>query len=320
MTAEVELPGGFRAGHATDREGWTGCTVVLAPDEGAVAGGEVRGGGPGTRETDLLSPAAGARDVHAVALCGGSAFGLAAADGVTSWLHERGIGYRTRPGFVVPLVPAAVVFDLPVGGRPARPGSADGRAACEAAASVVERGSVGAGTGCSVGKLLGPDGWTKGGVGAATERVGEATVCALAVVNAIGDVLGADGSVLAGPWRDGRMHATADLLRAAGAPADLSAREATTLACIVTDARLTKTEAWLVARAASAGVARAVDPSATVHDGDAVFCLASGRAQVDVLTLSVLAAHAVTAAIRDAVRSATGAPGCPSLAERLATA
>ena len=323
------LPNGFTAGHWTDLQGGTGCTVLLAP-EGTVASAEVRGGGPGTRETDLLSPAANAPGIQALLLTGGSAFGLAAADGVGAWLVERGRGYPTRAG-LVPLVPAAVVYDLPFGDPAARPDAAAGRAACEAAVADPERGTVGAGTGCTVGKLLvaaAEDpmsaewediGATKGGVGLASDRLGAATVTALAVVNAFGNVLSEDASVLAGTWRDGRWIGVEEMLRA-GFAAPPTAREATTLVAIATDAALTKTEAWLVARAASAGVARAVDPVATAVDGDAVFCLASGEHPAHPIALSVLAAHVVSAAIRDAVRSATGLHGCPSASERVASA
>lgn len=305
------LPAGFTAGHWTDRSGWTGCTAVLAP-EGCVAAGEVRGGGPGTRESDLLSPATAARGVQAVLLTGGSAYGLAAADGVVRHLAERGRGHPTRAG-IVPLVPAAVIYDLPLGDREARPGPEAGYAACEAAAPQLERGSVGAGTGATVGKLLGSERWTKGGLGVAGESLGGATVCALAVANAFGDVLAEDGSVLAGIRREGRFVSTVELLREGVMPTLLSARESTTLVCLMTDARLTKTDAWIVARGATAGVARAVDPSATAVDGDLVYCLASGEVEVDPTPLAGIAAHAVSAAIRDAVREATSAPGCPAI-------
>lgn len=311
-SSSARLPQGFAAGHWTDREAWTGCTVVLAPP-GSVASVEVRGGGPGTRETDLLSPAAHQPGVQAVLLTGGSAFGLAAADGVVAHLRDRGLGYPTPAG-PVPLVAGAVIFDLMLG-RPAHPGPAEGAAACAAASGEPARGSVGAGTGATVGKALGPAAATKGGVGYAALDVGEAQVGALAVVNAMGDVLAEDGTVLAGAWRDGAYTRTVELLRR-GEVARPPAATATTLVCLVTDATLSKTEAWLVARAASAGVARAVDPSATAVDGDLCFCLASGRARADPLALAAAGAHAAAAAIRDAVRSATGAPGCPAAAER----
>ncbi|MGH2996416.1 MAG: P1 family peptidase [Gaiellaceae bacterium] len=309
-----ELPGGFRVGHWSDHEGWTGCTVVLAP-EGAVGACEVRGGGPGTRESDLLSPAAAAPGPDAVLLTGGSAFGLVAAGGVVRWLAERERGFRTRAG-VVPLVAGAVVFDLGLGDSQARPDDAAGYSACEAAsAQEPERGSVGVGTGCTVGKLLGPDGWTKGGVGYTSASLpGGAAVAALAAVNAFGDVLAEDGSVLAGVRRGGTYARTTDVL-AAGETLAHPWNESTTLVCVLTDATLTKTQAWLVARAAGSGVARAVDPCATVVDGDVVYCVASGHMKADLVTLSAHAARTVAVAVRDAVRQATSAPGCPAAAE-----
>ncbi len=312
MTADAELPGGVRAGHWTDPVGLTGCTAILCP-AGAVTSGEVRGGGPGTRETDLLMPAAAITGAQAILLTGGSAFGLGAAEGVMRFLAERERGVAT-PAATVPLVPAAVVYDLALGDAAARPDPEAGYEACLAAAATVARGSVGAGTGCTVGKLLGPAGWTRGGLGLGSVAGDGFTVAAVAAVNAFGEVLAEDGSVLAGAWHEGRYVRTAELLRA-GRPSP-RAREGTTLACVVTDARLSKTEAWLVARAASAGVARAVSPCATAVDGDATFCIATGTAPADSFAVSVLAADAVAAAIRDAVRTATPAPGCPTLHER----
>lgn len=307
----LELPGGFRIGHCTDRVGWTGCTVVLCP-EGAVGACEVRGGGPGTRETDLLTPAAAVPGPNAVLLAGGSAFGLAAAEGVVRWLEERGIGFPTRAARV-PLVAAAVVYDLALGDPGARPGPEAGYAACQAAVGEAgERGSVGVGAGCTVGKLLGPERWTKGGLGAAAEEVaGGARVAAVAAVNPVGEVVAEDGSVLAGIRGESGFLRSEEVVRERGIERR-PWREATTLACVLTDALLTKREAWLVARAASAGVARAVVPSATSFDGDVSFCLAAGKVEADVDAVSVAVAEAVAAAIRDAVLQADGAPGCPA--------
>jgi L-aminopeptidase/D-esterase-like protein len=309
-----QLPDGFRVGHWSDHEGWTGCTVVLAP-EGAVGACEVRGGGPGTRESDLLSPAGTASGPNAVLLTGGSAFGLAAAEGVVRWLAERGQGFRTPAG-VVPLVAGAVVFDLALGDAEARPDAEAGYAACEAAsAGEPARGTIGVGTGCTVGKLLGGDGWTKGGIGLAFESLADGTtVASLAAVNAFGDVLAEDGSVLAGVRRGGKYARTTDLL-AAGEQLVRTWDGSTTLVCVLTDAALTKTQAWLVARAAGSGVARTVDPCATAVDGDVVYCVASGQMEADPVALSALAARAVAASVRDAVREATSAPGCPAAAE-----
>ncbi|HEV7460510.1 MAG TPA: P1 family peptidase [Solirubrobacteraceae bacterium] len=307
----VELPAGVRVGHHTDRERWTGCTVILPP-EGTVASCEVRGGGPGTRESDQLSPASASPGVHALLLTGGSAFGLSAAAGVVRWLAEREIGSPT-PVAAVPLVPGAVVYDLFLG-RPEPPDPDDAYAACDAAAPDFERGSVGAGTGCTVGKLLGPDGWTKGGVGAASMRLGDAIIAAVAVANPFGEVVGADGAVAAGAWRDGAYVRTSELL-AEGVPGP-PARESTTLVAVLTDAALSKTQAWLVARAATGGVSRAVHPSATAVDGDVVYVMATGRVPVEPFAVSALAADVSAAAIRDAVQQATDAPGCPAAVTR----
>ncbi len=297
---EPRLPAGLLAGHWTHPGGLSGCTVVLAPD-GAVGGAEVRGGGPGTRETDVLAPSSGARSVHGVVLAGGSAFGLAAADGVVGWLEERGHGHLTRAGVRVPLVPAAVVFDRGALEPEARPGAAAGRAACEAAtAGVPERGRRGAGASTAAGKLVDEAAWTPTGFGAASELVGGALVTALAVANPVGEIVGADGAVLAGARRDGGFARTIDLLREGAVIAPPPVREATVLVCVLTDARLDRRGAWLVARSATAGVARAVAPVATEYDGDVAFCLATGRVDADPFVLGVVAAEVVAAAVRDA--------------------
>jgi L-aminopeptidase/D-esterase-like protein len=284
-----------------------------------VAAGEVRGGGPGTRESDLLSPATSTAGPEAFVLCGGSAFGLGACDGVVRWLEDAGHGQPTPAG-PVPLVSGAVVFDLLVGYAGARPDAAAGAEACEAAGPTVHRGSVGAGTGCSVGKLLGPDAWTRGGLGAASRPAGEATVVAVAAANPIGDVLAADGSVLAGAWRDGAYVRAVDLLAESGGALPIPDRANTTLVVVCTDAKLSKLDAWLVARAMAPGVARAVSPCATAWDGDLTVCMASGAVEADPTLVGVVAAEATSAAIRDAVLTATGVPGCPSAADRLAGA
>src|SRR2546430_4100365 len=253
--APVELPDGVRVGHHTDRERWPGCTVILPPAD-TVASCEVRGGGPGTRETDLLSPASTTLGVHGLLLTGGSALGLSAAAGVVRWLVERDIGTPT-PVANVPLVPAAVVYDLYLG-RPEPPEPDDAYAACDAAAPEFERGSVGGGTGCTVGKLLGPEGWTRGGVGAASVRLGDAVIAAIAVANPFGEVVAGDGEVAAGAWRDGADVRTSDLL--AEGVSRPPPRASTTPVAVLTDAALTKTQAWLGARAATRGGPRGAPP------------------------------------------------------------
>jgi L-aminopeptidase/D-esterase-like protein len=303
-----EPPAGFAIGHWTDAAGVTGCTAVIAPP-GTRAGVDVRGGGPGTRETDVIAPLAGAGEATAVVLSGGSAYGLAAADGAMRWLEERGRGYRT-PGGLVPIVPAAVIYDLGAGDPEARPGPEAGRAACEAARpGIPDRGRVGAGTGAAVGKIFGRERATAAGVGYAAARSGAGeTVAAVAVVNAFGDVVGADGALLAGArGEDGaRVSTAAEIASLAQRPDWARVEERnTTLVCVLTDAALDRTGCTRVARMASAGVARAVDPVFSSIDGDVVFCLASGSpAQPDrflSVTIGSLAATATAAAIRDSV-------------------
>ena len=306
MSEPLEPPAGFRIGHWTDEVGRTGCTVVIAP-EGTRGGVDVRGGGPGTRETDVVSPFAGTDRVSAVMFAGGSAYGLAAADGAMRWLEEHGIGYPT-PAALVPIVPAAIAYDLAEGDAAARPTAESGYAACEAAREgVPERGRVGAGTGTAAGKVLGRGAATPSGVGYAAERGGfGATVAALAVANPFGDVLAEDGSVLAGARATARRGRLSSSPRSSGRRPTRSSRRAnTTLVCVMTDATLDKAECARVARAASAGIARAVEPVFTDVDGDVVFCLASGDGEAagrfEVIQLETLAARVTAAAIRDAV-------------------
>ena len=316
MTERFALPAGFAVGHWTDADAATGCTVVLAPAGGAVGSGEVRGGGPGTRETDRLSPLVSATDVHAVLLTGGSAFGLAAADGVVRWLEERGRGHWTPAG-VVPLVPSAVIFDLLTGDPSRRPGADEGYAACEAAAPTVALGSVGAGTGAAVGKIFGRERAVKGGVGLAAEELPQgARLAAVAVVNAIGDVLGEDGSVLAGPrGEEGGFIRTTEFIRRHGLELPVpETGDSTTLVCLLTDAALSKADCAIVAKMAHAGMARAVDPVHTAFDGDVVFVLASGTAApADASVAGIVAAALTAEAIRDGCRRATGVGGIPAL-------
>jgi L-aminopeptidase/D-esterase-like protein len=309
MSDPPSLPDGFEVGHWTDRDAETGCTVVIPPP-GTRGGAWVQGGGPGTREIDALGPLANSDQASAVLLTGGSAYGLAAADGVVRWLEENGRGYETPYG-LVPIVPAAVIYDLPSGRSDVRPGAEDGYAACEAASGgVPERGRVGVGAGATVAKVLGRERASDGGVGYAALRTGAGeTVAAIAAVNAAGDVVAEDGSVLAGPRDDeGKMQRGADLLVEMKELPELKAPEGnTTLVCVCTDAALTKRDCGMVARAATAGIARAVDPTFTPVDGDLAFCLALGRGEPRRLVAMQLGAAAATvaaAAIRDAVRQA----------------
>jgi L-aminopeptidase/D-esterase-like protein len=310
---------GLQAGHAAMGGRPTGCTVLLCPD-GAAAGVAQRGGAPGTRETDLLRPENAVPVVHALLLTGGSAFGLAAADGVMRWLARRGHGIAVGPARV-PIVPAAVLFDLWLGDPGIHPDAACGEAACDAAWAALSgpppaQGSHGAGLGASLGKLFGIAHAMKGGVGCASLTVGGVTVAALMVVNALGDVIGADGRVMAGARSDdGRtLRHTREALRAgerAGVPIPPPAGAATTLGVVATDAALSKLQAHQLAGLASHGLARAIDPL-TLHDGDTLFALATGRAAgppPDLSTLGALGAEVVARAIRNAVWHATALPG-----------
>ena len=311
--AITALPG-ILVGHASDYAAWTGCTVVLC-EAGAVVGVDVRGPAPGTRETDLARPGHLVERAQAVLLAGGSAFGLAAADGVMQYLEGRGKGYRAGRA-VVPIVPAAILFDLDVGDGWVRPDAAMGLAACRAAsAGPVAEGTVGAGTGATVGKLLGMKSAMKGGLGTAARSAGGVTVGAIVAVNAFGDVVDpASGAILAGarrPVGSGFMDTAASLGSLVGRAA-ISLAESTTIGVIATDARLSKEEACLVASSGHDGLARAIRPSHTLFDGDALFTLATGRRRAPLTLVMALAAEAVAEAVVRGIRAAEGLPGLPA--------
>jgi L-aminopeptidase/D-esterase-like protein len=308
-------------GHWTDPVGLTGCTVVLPPP-GNRAAASVRGGGPGTRETDLLQPQAHVEGVSAVLLTGGSAFGLAAAQGVVDWCERHGLGYA-RFGRPIPIVPAAVLFDLAVGDWDARPGPAQGEAACLAAATADgPQGNVGAGTGATVGKTAGPEHMTKGGLGWAVVEAGPVTVGALAAVNAGGDVLDEDGTVLAGARVPGgartalRERLTAPAGDGEVRPEPVPPGGSTTLGVVATNATLTKAEVHRVAVQAHDGMARAVYPVHTSFDGDTVFALAVPRVPAAMDLVAFLAEEALAAAIRAGVRAAGPVAGIPAASDR----
>ncbi|UCH17995.1 MAG: P1 family peptidase [Burkholderiales bacterium] len=306
---------GLKVGHFTDPRRPTGCTVVLC-ESGAVAGVDVRGAAPGTRETELLAPTQTVEQVHAIVLAGGSAFGLDAASGVVRWLEERGVGLNVGPARV-PIVPAAILFDLALGDPTVRPDSAAGYAACSAAsAEPPAQGSIGAGAGATVGKLFGFERAMKGGIGHAALRVGGVTVAALVAVNAVGDVVDPQsGRIVAGArGDDGRpLGQTAALLRGE-VPALALGGAATTIGVIATDARLTKVQATRLAQIGHGGLARTIDPVHTALDGDTLFALATGRSTstADPIVLGAAAAAVVAQAVLNAVRHAAGVPGVPS--------
>jgi L-aminopeptidase/D-esterase-like protein len=297
---------GLQVGHATNEDAVTGCTVVIAPG-GAFAGVEVRGMAPGTRETDLLRPGSLVERIHAVCLAGGSAFGLAAADGVMNWLAARGIGFPTEAG-PVPIVPAAILFDLGIGSPEVRPTAADGAAACNAAelGDGPLEGSVGAGTGATVAKLAGPPAIRKGGVGMAGQRLPDGhVIAAMAVCNALGSVVGRDGSIIAGSRR---------IAVPTEAP---PSGEHTTLAVIATDADLDRLQCHRLAQIGHDALARSIVPVHTQYDGDAVFAMSTGSGTSmepsAYLALGITAVEILSEAIERSVLTATSRGGVPAV-------
>ncbi len=302
---------GIEAGHFTDTRRPTGGPVVLARG-GAVAGVDVRGAAPGTRETDLLAPTNLVDRVHGILLAGGSAWGLDAAAGVVRWLEEQGVGFPVGPARL-PLVPGAVLFDLLVGDASIRPDAQAGYAACAAASrSPPAQGNVGAGAGAAVGKIFGIGRAMKGGVGTASVTVGGVTVGALVACNALGDVIDPDTAqpIAGARTEDGlRLLDTRRALLAGVAPQPLIAGTNTTLAVLATDAALTKVQATRLAQMGHDGLARSINPVHTMSDGDTVFALATGASTAPspgMMVLCTMAAEATARAVVQAVRTAHG--------------
>jgi L-aminopeptidase/D-esterase-like protein len=300
---------GLRVGHFTDARRPTGCSVVLCP-QGVACGVDVRGAAPGTRETDLLRPDNLVEHVHALLLSGGSAFGLDAASGVVRWLEERGYGLGVGPA-IVPIVPAAVLFDLWIGDHRIRPDAAAGYAACEAAShEPPAQGSVGAGAGASAGKLFGIERAMKGGIGTASMKVGSVTVGALVAVNPTGDVIDpASGEVVAGTrGADGRPRSASRAIATGEIPTRALPGMATTIGIVATDAKLSKAQCQKLASMAHNGLARSIDPVHTMADGDTLFALATGASgrPGEMTVLGILAATVTARAVLNAVRAATG--------------
>ena len=328
-SAESHDPGltavdGVKVGHHTLEKRPTGCTVILT-EGGAVGGVDVRGGAPGTRETDLLDPVNSVQQVHAVVLSGGSAFGLDSASGVVRYLEEKKIGFSMGPVHV-PIVAGAILFDLFAGGDPKiRPGADCGyQAAAAATAEPVAEGSVGAGAGATLGKLAGPGRAMKGGLGSASIASPDGlVVAALVAVNSVGDVIDpATGEIVAGVrTEDGEGLADARELMRSGAlnrpPADRGEPTNTTIGVVATNARLTKAQATMVARMAHDGLARAISPIHTPWDGDSIFALATGtlEGEVNLTAVGALAADAMARAVVRAAQTATSLPGFPAASD-----
>ena len=315
-SAITDIPG-IKVGHYTDKKAVTGCTVILC-ETGAVAGVDVRGSAPGTRETDLLRPMSLADKIHAIVLSGGSAFGLDAAGGVMRYLEERGIGYDTLVARV-PIVSAAIIFDLSIGNPKIRPGIEEGYKACQTASDKeVAEGCVGAGTGATVGKALGIERATKSGLGTASRKIGDGIiVAALLVVNAIGDVINPKtGKILAGPRsQDNKcFHSTIELLsQGIYSYRQNSLPTNTTIGVVATNASLNKEQVNKLAQMAQDGLARAINPSHTMHDGDTIFALSLGDKIGDITILGSVTAEVVSNAIIRAVQQAETLAGIPAI-------
>jgi L-aminopeptidase/D-esterase-like protein len=313
MNSAITDVSGIKVGHYTDKKAATGCTAILC-EAGAVTGVDVSGASPGTRETDLLRPGNLVEKVQGIILSGGSAFGLDAAAGVMRYLEERGFGYDTSAG-KVPIVPGAIIFDLNMGDSKIRPGANEGYQACLAAADgEVAEGCVGAGTGATVGKILGIGRAVKSGLGTASQKIaGDVVVAALVVVNAVGDVIEpGTGEILAGPRKpDGSgFLSTSELWK--GEFKEVIPPFNTVIGAVATDARLGKAEANRLARIAQVGIARTIDPCHTMHDGDALFTLSLGKKEADLSALGVAAGQVVAKCILQAIRKAETLAGVPA--------
>lgn len=316
---EIDQIPGFSFGQVQDLAAGTGCTVILCP-QGAVTGVDVRGGSPGTRDTDALDPVCNREVVHAVVLTGGSAFGLDAAGGVMKKLEEEGIG-RDVSVTVVPNVCAAVLFDLKFGAMDVRPDVAMGYAACEAAlrGGPFQEGNFGAGAGCTIGKIRGPQFAMKGGIGSCAFRQGELMVGAVVACNAMGDIV-ERGKILAGVRNEDNtgFGGTEEwLLSHSQRQRDIFSGkltgENTVIGCVVTNAALTKAQATKLAAVAQNGIARAVRPANATFDGDCLFAMCQGTVPADPDAVGILAARAVEEAIRRGVKAAETLHGRPAL-------
>jgi len=309
---------GIKVGHWTSAQRATGCTVVLAPPDGAVGGVDVRGSAPGTRETDVLRPENLVGRVNAIVLSGGSAFGLDSASGVMRYLAEQKIGFAVTPDIKVPIVPAAILYDLGIGDWRIRPDAASGYAACRAAtAERPQQGNAGAGAGATVGKFFGPSRAMKSGIGTASLQVDDLVVGAIVAVNAIGEVVDPqDGRVVAGVrTADGKhvMSLVPEILSGHLPPA-LAPGTATTIGVVATNAAITKLEAQKIAQMAQGGIVRTIRPAHTMFDGDTIFVMGTGGAKKNgnPTLLGLMAAEAVADSILHAVRAATSLPDLPA--------
>lgn len=311
---------GIQVGHAQNLDGPTGCTVIICPPQ-TVGGVDQRGGAPGTRETDLLRPMHLVQHVNAIVLSGGSAFGLAAADGVMRYLEEQNNGYAIGDRGVVPIVASAIIFDLDLGNSQIRPTAEMGYSAClDASSEPVAEGSVGAGAGARVGMTLGPQFGCKGGIGSAVvELPGGLKVSALIVVNALGDIVDEQGQILAGVRNEenkfvGALNILSQMAKTPIKSDDVVSN--TVVGVVATNAKLNKEETNKIAQMAQDGLAQAIRPAHTMFDGDTIFALATGEIEnSNANVVGAFAAEVTAQAIRRAVRQATSLAAMPSIHE-----
>ena len=290
---------GITVGHYTDEKNITGCTVIFCPPK-TVGSCDVRGSSPGSREMMLLAPEKQMQEVHAVLLSGGSAFGLGAANGVMQYLAERERGYKT-PWAIVPIVPTAIIFDLNIGSASVFPTPENAYSACSNAAVQFEQGSVGAGTGAVTGKWNGFQHAMKGGIGSASFRIGDVIVGAIAVVNAVGDVVDERGAIIAGAQQEGSFFGPENRLQSLNNPQLLARNTNTTLVVVASNARLNKVDTYRVAQRAHDGMARAIVPCHTTFDGDASIALSTGEVTAPIDLVAEMGAAATAEAIRNGV-------------------
>ncbi|MDS1030937.1 P1 family peptidase [Bacillota bacterium LX-D] len=303
----TDVPG-VLVGHASNKSARTGCTVILLP-RGSTGGVDVRGGAPGTRETDLLRPMHLVPEIHAILLAGGSAFGLDAASGVMEFLEQKDIGFNTGEA-LVPIVPSAVIYDLAIGNSKTRPDKKMGIEACQSAKSgLISEGAIGAGTGATVGKALGMDYCSFGGIGNWAVHTSDGLiVAALVVVNAFGEVIGEDGSIIAGVRQPkGNFLPTLNIM--AEKDAQFNPMTNTTIGAIVTNAALTREEVNKVAQMAHNGLAKSIRPVHTLYDGDTIFSVATGKIKADVNLIGALSAEVLATAVRRGVQESANEKG-----------
>jgi L-aminopeptidase/D-esterase-like protein len=290
---------GITVGHYTDEKNITGCTVILCP-RNTVASCDVRGSSPGSRELMLLAPEKQMQEVHAILLSGGSAFGLGAANGVMRYLVERQIGYAT-PWALVPIVPSAIIFDLNIGSSTVFPNPENAYEACVHASVTFEQGSVGAGTGAVTGKWNGFEHAMKGGIGSASVQIGSVIVGAIAVVNAVGDVMDGKGNIIAGAQKNGTFFGADQRFQTLNNEKLLTRNTNTTLVVVASNAALNKVDTFRVAQRAHDGMARTIVPCHTTFDGDVTFALSTGAVKAPVDLVAEMGAEATAEAIRTAV-------------------